>query len=99
MTTPKDARLGEQHASHTPGPWTIDRSMGCVRHNGLVVCDLRKLGNGFTALRQEADARLIAAAPRMKQLVQQLADAQGVDPDRCKRWTLEARALLRELGE
>lgn len=31
---------------------------------------------------------------RTKALLVEIANAQGVDPDRCKRWTAEAKLLL-----
>jgi hypothetical protein len=36
-------------------------------------------------------------ATAIRELIRDVAGAQGVDPDRCKRWTTEARALLREI--
>ena len=65
-------------AAHTPGPWGFKNEYGtlCVTaHNGRVV--LRKSCHQFDdmpadVLRREADFRLIAAAPELLRIVEDL---------------------------
>ena len=70
-------------SDYTPAPWTIDDTQkyypkSCIRHRGVIICHLPTLADsrGAARLEDEANARLIAAAPELleacKQLVMQL---------------------------
>lgn len=60
---------------HTPGPWVVTKTNGNNRvrvtsENGIVgVCTVHAL------LAKEANARLIAKAPEMYELLEQIANA------------------------
>jgi len=52
-----------EHTGYTPGPWEIDFTgqyyKNCIRHNGLIVCQMPPRP------KRDADAALIADAPRL----------------------------------
>jgi hypothetical protein len=59
---------------HTPGPWEIDHTgkyyKPCIRHNGIIIALLAKNDAGLVMpenqqAEDEANARLIAAAPEL----------------------------------
>lgn len=93
---------------HTPGPWRVEpetihdfpRSLKIYGSNGLFVADCG-VGSGATS-RGEADARLIAAAPRMLEIIKDFVDtadylaSQGelVNSEPL----MEARTLLKEVN-
>lgn len=96
MYTPRNddqasARIRQRREQHTPGPWKRRSNGQIVQWSDTRVATIANVMSG------DADARLIAAAPRMLDIIRDLASAQGVDPDRCKQWTSAARAILRDV--
>ena len=86
--------------AHTPGPWKAVKSERLVSVYGPDCCiysaalDPENLKETHT--RQWADARLIAAAPRMLALIQRAADiADGKAIDR--QFEDDCRAVLKEI--
>ncbi len=87
---------------YTPGPWHMEaemisdfpRSLRIYGSNGLFVADCG-VGSGATT-RGEADARLIAKAPEMREFIARLARPWGAEGDPLD---IEdaARALLAEI--
>jgi hypothetical protein len=70
----------EQKTKHTPGPWANDKSgeynrRWVIRHNGLVVAEIRTSALDRTKDDAPSNARLIAAAPEMLEALQAVADA------------------------
>ena len=61
--------------NHTPAPWSRNSDDDIHDANGDVVCG----ANGPTAEEQEANARLIAAAPEMLEALREIAKlASGI---------------------
>lgn len=64
-------------AQHTPGPWTLD-DRGCkfIVHktgDGYITRDICRMdGSTMAAFAQEANARLIAAAPELLESLQEV---------------------------
>lgn len=70
-------------SKHTPGPWTVRRSMpedgyecwfisACPRPNQEV--DIGDVAGGYPHEQNEANARLIASAPELLNMVQMIAN-------------------------
>lgn len=74
-----DANQPDQVASHTPGPWMLDPAhplmVYCDDALGSRVADLSQPGHGIPWAQEEANARLIAAAPDLLTLAKQYASA------------------------
>lgn len=76
---------------HTPGPWKIDNTQkyyprNCIRHNGMVVCHMVALRESHGKLRKgeysdDANARLIAAAPDYHSAAQRVWNSAGPPDD------------------
>ena len=67
MTHKQGEAVAQKMAEHTPGPWEYDGSGKYyhgrwIRHNGLLIAQL-SLEASMHPKEQEANARLIAAAP------------------------------------
>lgn len=67
MSGANDHGTTDQVASHTPGPWMLDPAhplmVYCGDALGSRVADLSQPGHGIPWAQEEANARLIAAAP------------------------------------
>lgn len=64
-------------SKHTPGPWTLDdrgyKYIVSKSGNGYITRDICRLdGSTMAALAQEANARLIAAAPELLEALEEL---------------------------
>ncbi len=82
-------------AQHTPGPWTNDPADGALidaRVNGRIVA-LAEVFHVDTDGVQQANARLIAAAPRMLEIIRSFVEAPAYSGHRDN----DARAILREV--
>jgi len=88
---------------YTRGPWTV-LSRSVVPEDGLAICELPKRSAvvlGTHGLRKQeaidaANLRLIAAAPRLLEIMQAIAEYPGSDPG----IVVAARAAVAEaLGE
>ena len=92
---------------HTPGPWAEDDTQAhypgyVIRNQGMVVCRIYVEGNPIE--RQMANARLIAAAPKMLAWIKRMAYWAGELEDSPKSFAEgaqaqmdEARAILRDV--
>lgn len=86
---------------HTPGPWTIDAHNDLISDkDGNILAHLRctkttSVGNGW--LPMEANARLIAAAPELLYMVQQLSDRLPRTYDDDQRLYLQAKELIAKI--
>jgi hypothetical protein len=80
-------------AKHTPGEWEYVRGakLGYIVANSKLVADV----SGPDRITQLANGRLIAAAPRMLELLQDLMVTW--DEDRLDELRLRTRALLKEV--
>ena len=62
---------------HTPGPWLYTQSGKCcysiIKPDGHTIVHLTALENSTAASKLEANARLIAAAPRMSEALKRAA--------------------------
>ena len=84
----------EKVCKHTPGPWKLDDDdavIGITDDGGNIVC-LGPEGWEKSMARWEANARLIAAAPEMHELLM-TATAAG----HTARWQERRRALLKRI--
>ena len=87
--------MNNRETSHTPGPWEVFAS-----HAGLYVIDSAEQGAICKiewCLEDEANARLIASAPRLLDALKRLCEEFGVDDNGTHRdWTkwLEARDAI-----
>jgi hypothetical protein len=88
-------------SAHTPGPWEVDENSsrdggfivtGHINGDHIVICDRAEFGH--RAEMSRANARLIAAAPRMAELL--LSAWQHVSHGGPKRGDVED--VLREAG-
>jgi hypothetical protein len=59
---------------HTKGPWTYDETYGLIMAGETIEVAACHAGRGGDA---KANARLIAAAPEMLELIEELADQPG----------------------
>lgn len=70
-------------ATHTPGPWMVDRQYPgelWIAEAGRNYQICMVTGAGFVTERDEADARLIAAAPDLLHALEMVRDANRSDP-------------------
>jgi hypothetical protein len=88
-------------AKHTPGEWRYDQKVAQVlSEDSHVLADVRFNRLSFVNIKdadatQAANGRLIAAAPRMLDLLQDLMVTW--DEDRLDELRLRTRALLKEV--
>lgn len=76
-------------SKHTPGPWTLDdrgyKYIVSKSGDGYITRDICRLdGSTMAALAQEANARLIAAAPELLEALELLVDnpyREGTESD------------------
>jgi hypothetical protein len=62
----------------TKGTWEYDRVSGCVHHNGRLIAEVAGGGGAnYCHSRGEANARLIAAAPDMYELLKVWVNVQA----------------------
>lgn len=73
-------------AKHTPGPWRIDRHLGCI------------VGQGGGPIGGEADLTLAAAAPELlhviERAVRRLEIAHANGDTIMREWIVDARAAI-----
>jgi hypothetical protein len=97
----------DKNGAHTPGPWSFTRrNTGCNRYANVLSQDGRRIafvyseGSKYSIENAEANARLIAAAPALLNMLQRMLDetAGGGRPCLC---TLEhaRNALAKAKGE
>ena len=74
--------MSDEQPKHTPGPWDIDpRSdgliVGCAVHGRTGIHSIAAMAvrDGLTIQQAKANARLIAAAPEMLEILVELKDA------------------------
>lgn len=97
---------------HTPGPWIVANSGGTViAHNGIKynrICELEKMPLSITP-EIETNAKLIAAAPELLQMVYDLKkcierltddnlELHQEDRDKEAQWIGEAHELLHKIN-
>jgi hypothetical protein len=99
MTAAKSSET--KRAQHTPGPWTAELEWRPEGNGGHEVYCVRAAKRGATRTRivdldgrDDADARLIAQAPAMYDLIQKLAAWHLVDDDGEEAAVAAARAIL-----
>ena len=71
-------------AAHTPGPWTVNMT-GCLTSHGMPI--ITKYNGHLLAqlaIKNEANARLIAAAPDLLDIAQRLALATNDGDDQAQ---------------
>ena len=74
-------------SKYTPGPWRTDPDLGheqVLGPDGIIVADcsiFAMVKNGSTPERNRANARLIAAAPELLELLEQHVTSTGHDRD------------------
>lgn len=86
-------------SKHTPGPWRIEEGVhyACIRTNSGVIADMRFVGG---AVRNMADARLIAAAPDLLEALTSLERISGIAAPHDDPARVTARAAIaKALGE
>ena len=83
-------------SAHTPGPWHT-----CFYMNTWAVAPDNDPGHMVASMHNapvgEANARLIAAAPRMREFIAAIANGVHQSPDSMQRWQESARAILRDV--
>ena len=84
--------------THTPGPWYLhDGLMGYEIHNkNLIVAHITTEPN---AVSEDANARLIAAAPELLEALEALIGADGPDYIRSKYWDMARAAIAKARGQ
>lgn len=93
----------KQNVMYTPGPWTCNRLIDnagkpyatlCECHIDLGTCMIwAPPGN----VEQEANARLIAAAPEMFQVIQRLAEPGLIGESELKMLIKECRKIVQKV--
>jgi len=83
-------------AKHTPGPWVIveDPCMDTIRQDdeaAYLICEFPY--GAFDTATDAANARLIAAAPDLLGLLQELIDIEGPQPGTAE-WANKVRAAI-----
>lgn len=83
-------------AKHTPGPWRVDAHMNVMYRDGLVAFPC--ISGGFP---QEANARLIAAAPELLEALIGLMEleSRGRIMPIGKEWDAARAAIAKATGE
>jgi hypothetical protein len=82
---------------HTPGPWILDEGTGVVYGHGKKPVET---GGEGCSKETQANARLIAAAPELLNLMKKHLQESGCDGDLCSRsWHEEFRAAIRKAEE
>ena len=77
---------------NTQWKWTYDTASGCIHEDGKLIAEVAGAGgSNYSHARGEANARLIAAAPEMYELVMQFAFGSCDD---CMRILDESRKVL-----
>jgi hypothetical protein len=90
-------------SKHTPGPWKVTSEsynplIEC--EDGYVIAQIKGVSLNVAGFDYEANARLIAAAPRMYEL---LAEARKIfragkfDSPKGTEWAIDVRDLIREI--
>jgi len=78
--------------THTPGPWHMGAGNGSgsifadngrtrLEIGGTTLYSIAQIGRGWNEVEDEANARLIAAAPEMLEALQSLAHPMASDED------------------
>jgi len=90
-------------SNHTQGPWEYKRLVDNAgtpyatyyqAHIDLEVCMVwAPVGN----VEQEANARLIAAAPEMFEIIQKLSDIDWIEGSELHRWIHKSREIVRKV--
>lgn len=82
--------------SHTPGPWTLDPDIGVVYTNDG--SKAIQTGGAGCCEETQANARLIASAPAMLDLMKKHLRESGCDGDLCSRtWHQEFLEVIRSV--
>lgn len=86
----------ETMSKHTPGPWVLeDKGYKYIVHkpgDGYITRDVCRIDSStMSAFNQEANARLIAAAPELLEFVCEWLDRQGSDENYM---TAKAKAII-----
>ena len=96
----------EKHATHTPGPWGLSSSIHEEDHGDQeylhIIAKKRMSDIGMIRVAKhnpirttdEANARLIASAPEMYQLLRKISNSDLGDVETAIQITLDARELL-----
>lgn len=77
-------------SAHTPGPWTL-QPIGDETE-----CNILGAGHELVATVSDNDARLIAAAPRMLDIIWALVSSPAM-ADNDEPMMMEARAILKDI--
>lgn len=81
--------MSEQKTKHIPGPWVVEHPYG---EGGIYVSQTNTALIAKVYYGQEANARLIAAAPELENACRLLVDAIAQITDTCQ--TFEQRAAM-----
>ena len=81
----------EKHATHTPGPWHVRLGEDYYHVHGEVQVALVE---NWTVEDPRGNARLIASAPEMYQLLRKISNSDLGDVETAIQITLDARELL-----
>ena len=102
MTQTKQPKTGSKSSSHTPGPWRGDRTTGrIVAQSPAYPSDedrcIAEIGESLAFSQQErvANARLIAQAPEMYELLSHITNHDPLLP--CGFCINEARRIKAEI--
>lgn len=100
VTIPKQKKMetNRKMSKHTPGPWTV-APLGTIEFKGGFIGEAYDMNPGYYGEKSEdlpvmANARLMAAAPEMLELLQALTGFDSIRKAHAMRATLK---LLKEL--
>ena len=80
-------------AKHTPGPWEVEYKVNVKSSKGDFVASCGCNGRDIDV--SISNARLIAAAPEMLELLEDLIDMEGPQPG-CASWAEKVQAVIKK---
>ena len=90
------------NTKHTPGPWKVEQRFSGNRfihsdNRQSPICGVSFVGMGIDVDESKANADLIAAAPKMFDLLVELIDMEGPQPGNSG-WANRVKSLISEVA-
>ena len=100
-----DSVPSEQSFVHTPGPWTVDKTVALGAYGVWTDSDPMKqicrvyngVDDSLPRSERDANARLIAVSPEMFRIIQRLATADWIGEAELNLWRRECREIMQKV--